>query len=53
MYSAHAQWYASIPCANAATIARRLIGGSSLRAGRSRRRVDTVPFDRCSAYVGY
>jgi hypothetical protein len=24
-----------------------------LRAGRSRRQVDAVPFDRCSAYVGY
>jgi len=34
--------------------ARRLIGGSPVRAGHPRRHViDAVPFDRCSAYVGY
>ena len=63
MYSAHAQWYAlHAVCKRSDNgqrtqrqeFARRLIGGSSLRAGRSRRHViDAVPFDRCRAYVGY
>jgi hypothetical protein len=42
MYSAHVQWYASYPLANAATIGQTHWSGSELRRHASRPR--RVPF---------